>query len=139
MLYVLQRNNPKIIFSDETALFLNGLMEREYSDIHVCVPQGHNGSRMRERGIIVHQEKTGIYGLGAYEIETNYGNKVKTYNCERCICDLIKNRNAYEVQTFQTAIKNYMKRNNKDLSLMLTYADQLKVKDEVMKYVEVLV
>ena len=139
MLYVIQRSNPKIIFSDETALFLNGLMEREYTDINVSVPAGHNGSRLREKGIIVHQEKDGIYGLGVSKLETNYGNKVIVYNGERCICDLIKNRAVYDVQTFQTAIKSYMKWKNKDLSLMLSYAEKLRVKEEVMKYVEVLV
>lgn len=138
MLYVIQRSNPKIIFSDETALFLNELMEREYSDINVSIPRGHNGSRLREKGIIVHQEKDGIYGLGVCKVETNYGNTVIAYNSERCICDLIKNRVAYDVQTFQAAIKSYMKRKNKDLSLMLSYAEKLKVKEEVMKYVEVL-
>lgn len=138
MLYVIQRGNPKIIFNDETALFLNRLMEREYTDINVSVPSGHNGSRLRERGVVVHQEKDGIYGLGVCELETNYRNKVKAYNTERCICDLIRNRSTYEVQTFQTAIKSYMKKKNKDLSLMLSYAEKLKVKEEVMKYVEVL-
>ncbi len=139
MLYVIQRSNPKIIFSNETALFLNGLMDREYTDINVSIPTGHNGSRLREKGIIVHQEKDGIYGLGVCELETNYGNTVIVYNGERCICDLIKKRTSYDVQTFQTAIKTYMKTKNKDLSLMLSYAEKLKVKEEVMKYVEVLV
>ena len=139
MLYVTQRSNPKIIFSNETALFLNGLMEREYTDINVSVTTGHNGSRLREKGIIVHQEKYGIYGLGVCDLKTNYGNTVIVYNSERCICDLIKNRAVYDMQIFQTAIKSYMKRKNKDLSLMLSYAEKIKVKEEVMKYVEVLV
>ncbi|MCR5798354.1 MAG: carbon-nitrogen hydrolase family protein, partial [Eubacterium sp.] len=63
-LYILQYSNPKIIFSGETALYLNMLMEREYSEIVVSVPEGHNGSRLRERGVIVHQERESVFGLG---------------------------------------------------------------------------
>ena len=139
MLYVLQRSNPKIIYTDETALYLNMLMEREYSEICVSVPKGHNGSRLRERGVVVHQEREDQYGLGVCEIKTNYGNIVRVYDKERCICDLVRNRSKYEVQTFQTAIKSYMNSKDKDLSHLMSYAEALRIRDEVMKYVEVLV
>ena len=138
-LFIIQKSNPKVIFSGETAAYLNGLMEREYSEICVCVPSGHNGARLREKGIVVRQENAAIYGMGVSEITTNYGNVVRAYNKERCFCDFVKNRSKYEVQTYQTAVKSYMRRNDKDLSLLIGYADALKIRDEVMKYVEVLV
>lgn len=138
-LYILQYSNPKIIFSGETALYLNMLMEREYSDIVVSVPEGHNGSRLRERGVIVHQERESVFGLGEIEIKTNYGNTVRAYNSERCICDMVRSRSKYEVQTYQTAMKSYMKRKDKDLSKLSQYADKLGIRDEINKYVEVMV
>ena len=39
-LYLLQKMNPKIIFSGETALYIHGLTDREYSRIEVTVPSG---------------------------------------------------------------------------------------------------
>ncbi len=45
----------------------------------------------------------------------------------------------YEVQNFQTAVKDYMTGKEKNLSRLLEYAEKLKIRDEVMKYVEVLV
>ena len=137
-LYILQIQNPKIIFSGETALYLNQMIDREYSEICVSVPSGHNGFRLRDKGIIVHQENPNVFGMGICEAETNFGNKVRTYNKERCFCDTVKNRSAYEVQTFQTALKSYMRDKGKDLSTLMKYAEVLKIRNEVMKYVEVM-
>ena len=138
-LYILQRRYSDIIFSGETALYLHQMIDREYSKISVCVPRGFSGSRLREQGVVIHQEGQGEYGLGMTEVTTNFGNNVRVYNRERCICELIKNRKEYEVQMFQTAIKEYMASRDKDLSLLSKYAEKLKVYDELMKYVEVLV
>ena len=52
---------------------------------------------------------------------------------------MIKDRKKYEVQNFQTAVKDYMTGKEKNLSRLLEYAEKLKIRDEVMKYVEVLV
>lgn len=138
-LFVIQRTYSDIIYSGETALYLNQLIDREYSEISVNVPIGFSGSRLRERGIVIHQERPETYELGVEEVTTNFGNKVLTYNKERCICDLIRNRGKIEVQNYQTAIKSYMRSKDKDLSRLVGYAEALKIRDEVMKYVEVLV
>ena len=139
MLYVYQLRAPQIIYSGETALYLNSLMDSEYSEVFVSVPTGYNGNRLREKGIIVHQDREGIYGLGVIDVKTQFGNTVKVYDKERCICDLIKNRNKYEVQTFQSAIKGYMRGRDKRLNRLIKYAEAMKIRDEVMKYVEVMV
>ena len=53
--------------------------------------------------------------------------------------DLISERSRIEVQNFQTAIKEYMSSKEKKLSKLIEYAEKLGIRDEVMKYVEVLV
>lgn len=137
-LYILQVCNPKIIYSGETALYLQDMIDREYSDIYITVPPRFNQTRLRNRGVIVHQEKLEIYQLGIVEVETNYGNVVRTYDKERCICDIIKNRGNIEVQQFQTAMKTFMRDKTKDMSRLMLYGDRLKIRDEIMKYVEVM-
>lgn len=137
-LYIVQVCNPKVIFSRETALYLHGLTDREYSEICVCVPPRFSQTRLRERGIVVHQERDGIYGLGEMKLKTNYGNTVRTYDKERTVCDLIKNRGDFEVQSFQTAMKAFMRDSQKDMSKLMMYAEKLRIRDEVMKYVEVM-
>ena len=138
-LFVLQKCNPKIIFSGETALYLHQMIDREYDEICVSVPTRFSGTRLREKGIVIHQEKDATYELGITTVISNFGNKIKTYDRERCICDLVKNRGKIEVQNFQTAMKAYMNGKDKNLSKLMIYADTLKVRDAVMRYVEVLV
>ena len=137
-LYILQIRYPKIIYSGETALYLHGMIDREYTDICITVPPRFNQTRLRNRGVLVHQEKLAVYQLGMVEVETNYGNVVKTYDKERCICDMVKNRGNMEVQQFQTALKTFMRDKAKNMSKLMQYGEQLKIRDEIMKYVEVM-
>ena len=43
-----------------------------------------------------------------------------------------------EVQHFQTAMKTYMRDQSKEMSKLIGYAKKLKVREELMKYVEVM-
>ncbi len=137
-LYILQTCNPKIVYSGETALYLQGMLDREYADICITVPPKFNRTRLYSKGVIVHQEKLELYELGIEEVKTNFGNLVRTYDKERCICDTIKNRGNIEVQQFQAAMKTFMRDKTKNMSKLMQYGDKLKVRDEVMKYVEVM-
>lgn len=137
-LYILQICYPKIIYSGETALYLHGMIDREYTDICITVPPRFNQTRLRNRGVLVHQEKLAVYQLGMVEVETNYGNVVRTYDKERCICDMVKNRGNMEVQQFQTAMKTFMRDKAKNMSKLMQHGEQLKIRDEIMKYVEVM-
>lgn len=137
-LYILQIRNPKIIYAGETALYLHGMIDREYTDICITVPPRFNQTRLRNKGVVVHQEKSEIYQLGMMEVETNYGNLVRTYDKERCICDIVKNRAKIEVQQFQTAMKTFMRDKTKNMSKLMQYGELLKIRDEIMKYVEMM-
>lgn len=137
-LFILQKRYPAIVFDGETALYLHGLTDREYSEVHVGVPKGFNPYRLKEKGIIVHTYSDEVYLLGIAEMQTNFHNKVRVYDRERCICNIIVARPDVEVQTFQTAMKEYMSDSKKRLSVLLEYATKLQMRDEVMKYVEVM-
>ena len=137
-LFVLQTRNSAIIYSGETALYLHKLIDREYSHLYFSVPAGYNTSHI-SADKVVRYENTAEYALGVCEAEASSGNLVRVYDKERCICDLIKNRKNTEVQLYQTAIKEYMSDNSKKISTLIKYAEILGIRDEVMKYVEVLV
>ncbi len=137
-LYILQLRNTQIVYSGETALYLHGLTDREYAKITFAVPQGYNVKHMKNENIESHYLKQDIYQLGISEVESMNGNRLRCYNRERCICDLVKYRKHYEVQCFQTAMKEYMADSQKNLNRLLAYAEQMKIRDELMKYVEVM-
>lgn len=138
-LFILQARSEKIVFCGETALYLHGLIDREYSEICISVPSGFNVSHIKCDNLQVKYPSKGIHSLGVCEVASSSGNLVRVYDKERCICDLIKDRSNVEVQNFQTAIREYVSNKDKRLSRLVQYAQALGVRDEVMKYMEVLV
>ena len=138
-LYIMQVRSSAVVFSGETALYLHNLIDREYSEICVTVPTGYNATHLYADNLKVKYVHRDVYELGVCMVASSSGNMVRVYDKERCICDLISDRNKTEVQNFQTAIKEYMAGKDKKLSKLIEYAEQLGISDEVMKYVEVLV
>lgn len=137
-LYIMQTRNAAVIFSGETALYLHGLIDREYSEICVSVPAGYNATHLKTGNVQVKYASKNSYNLGICTVPSMSGNIVKVYDKERCICDLISDRKKIEVQNFQTAMKEYMSGKGRKLTRLITYAEKLGMRDEVMKYVEVL-
>ena len=138
-LYIMHARNSAVVFSGETALYLHNLLDREYSEICVTVPRGYNATHLKAENVQVRYAAKENYELGVCMLPSASGNMVRVYDRERCICDLIAERNKIEVQNFQTAVKGYMSCRDKQLSRLIEYAKKLKIRDEVMKYVEVLV
>lgn len=138
-LFIMQTRNSAVIFSGETALYLHGLIDREYTDICITVPTGYNATHLKADNVQVKYVPRDIYDMGVCNVVSSSGNMVRVYDKERCICELIMDRSNVEVQNFQTAIKDYMLGKDKKLSRLVEYAEQLGIRDEVMKYVEILV
>lgn len=138
-LFIMQVRSSAVIFSGETALFLHGLLDREYTEINVTVPTGYNASHLKKDNVQIRYAPKETYKLGVCEVVSGSGNMVRVYDKERSICNLIMERNKVEVQNFQTAIKEYMSLKDKKISRLIEYAEKLGIRDEVMKYVEVLV
>ena len=137
-LYILHLSNSRIIFSHETALFLHGLMEREPKATSVTVRAGYNASHLRKKGICVYQVKPEIEELGITDIQTNFGNTIRAYDMERTICDVIRYKEAMDVQVFQYAMKEYMGSTHKNLNHLMTYAKKLHIESAVRTYTEVM-
>ena len=70
-LFVLQQRNKNIIYSGETALYLHGLIDREYSHICFTVPTGYNATHIKKKKD-VYKRQSGENGR-------------KKYLCQRCI------------------------------------------------------
>ena len=59
------------------------------------------------------------------------------YDKERCICDLIRNKDKIEMQLYSQAIKEYSKGKSNPRKL-LKYSKLFKIEDKVRSYMEVL-
>lgn len=124
----------KLVYSKETALYLNNLSNRQFTGYYVTFPYGTNIPKIKN--YIIEQTRKKTYDLGIEYIETPYGNKVRCYNKERCICDLFINDYDFEDKIF--AIIEY-KNNYLDFDKLYNYADQLGILDKVKNVFEVIV
>jgi len=137
-MYLLHLRCEQAVFSHETALFLHDLTDREPMEYEITVKTGYNPSKLKEDGIKVYTVKKELHGEGIVMMQTTFGNVVPVYNMERTICDIIRNRNNTEIQTLQTALKQYVKRKDKDLRLLMQYAVNFRVDKILRQYLEVL-
>ena len=138
MMYLLKLRCEQAIFSHETALFLHDLTDREPVEYEITVKTGYNPSKLKEDGIKVYTVKKDLHREGTIMMQTPFGRLVPVYNMERTICDIVRNRNNTESQTFQTALKQYVKRKDKDLRLLMQYGKKFRVDKILRQYLEVL-
>lgn len=75
--------------------------------------------------------------MGLTEVETPYGNKVRVYDIERCICDIIRSKNRMDLEHIKYAIRSYIKRKDKSINNLSEHAEKLGIKEEVMSYIEI--
>ena len=132
----------RCIFSHNSALYLNGLSDRLPVVQSVTVPRGYNPVRLIEEfsGIQIHWVRPDIYELGATNIMTPSGNRVRCYNSERSIADLIKQRKlgGVDAQLVRDAIGGYFNSREKDLHELARMCEALGVRRELQVYLEVL-
>jgi len=137
-LYLLTLRSKKIILSHDTALFLNGLSERTPFIHSVTFPSNTSVPKSIEDQCVKYFIKPELHEVGLAELETTFGNKVRCYNVERTLCDLLRSRHRIDVETVISAVKNYASYAQKDLNLLAEYGELFKVNHDLRKYLEVL-
>jgi len=75
---------------------------------------------------------------GKVEVVDLEGNTIPMYDLERTMCDLVRNRNSFEVQDFNAALKTFARKNEKNLTKLFEYAKMLRVENLIRSYLEVL-
>ncbi len=137
-MYLLILRSKHIIFSHETALFLNGLSERTPFIHAVTIPSNTAIPASVKDICKCYYVKPELHGIGLIERRTTLGNIVRCYDPERTICDIIRSRSRLDEETVISAIKNYSGYKDKNLINLGKYAEQFKVSKSVRQYMEVL-
>src|SRR5574344_251068 len=76
-----------------------------------------------------------ILDLGLTKVRTPYGHIVKSYDKERCICDIIKYRNKLDVEQVKKSVKMYVKDKTKNLNNLSNYSKKMGIYNEVTEYI----
>lgn len=136
--YEYQMKSKQSIFSDATALYFYDLSDRLPLKFDIAVPRGYNGVLRKDKNVILHYVKLENFELGMIFLESPFGMKIKVYDVERTICDIIKNRKKMEPEIFSKALQRYSMLRDKDLNKLMKYAKILKVDKKVREYMEIL-
>lgn len=133
--YILQQKFSNIVFSYNTACYLLNLSDRAPYKIDVTTLNHNNISEDLE----IHYVAKDKFNIGITEIKSPYGNPIKVYNAERCICDLLKNKNEVDIELYNKIIKNYFKQSKKDLETLEEYAKIFNIQEKFENIMEVLI
>ena len=136
--YILSLRCPQGVLSHDEALYYHGLTDREPLQKTITIYTGYGTSRMVADGIKVFTVKKELLDIGKEIVKTSDGHDIPLYNRERTICDLIRSRNRFEIQDFQTALKTYIMGKNKNLNRLMEYAKLFHVDKKIREYMEVL-
>lgn len=123
------------IFSHNTALYFYDLTDRTPFELDMTFP---NNVRITNYMINAHYINKERFELGLTTKTLADGTTIRLYNMERTICDIIRDRNKIDSQIFNTALKEYMKRKDKNLNLLYEYAKVFKISKILKMYLEVL-
>lgn len=136
-LYFFQLQNKVCIYSYQTALYLHDLTDRLPFIDEVTVYQGYNAWRIKDK-VKVHQIKKEWYKIGITEVKTEMGNSVYTYDMERTMCDLVRDRKNQDLEIFSKAWHYYIKNNAKNIWKLREYSDTFNISDKVEDILEVI-
>lgn len=135
--YIFSLSMPNAIYSHMTALYFHDLSIKKPNDIYdITVKRSYNSKHLKKHNVFYVDND--IYELGLTEVETPMGNKVKVYDIERCICDIIRSKNRMNFEHVKHSVREYVKRKDKDLVKLSLYAEKLGVKEAVMDYVDMM-
>ena len=100
-------------------------------------PKGYNAPPLKQENLIVKRVVPENYEFGRIEIESPSGNPIRVYDLERTLCDILRGSGS-DIQIVGEAMKCYAASKDKNIHKLMQYADQLRVKPKVLRYMEVL-
>lgn len=123
-----QKNNKFMIYSNETALYLHNLCDRFPNPLSVTTKSGYH---LRNNCLKKYYVEEEILFIGVVEMVSPQGNIIYVYDKERTICDLVKNKNRIELQSYVQGLQTYFMTGQPKLRKLFKYARQLKVENKL--------
>lgn len=123
---------PKIVYSHLTALYLQGFISKEVEQIQMtCVNNVYADGFSKFDMFYIKKE---WYDIGLKEIEDKMGYTIKVYDIERSIIDIIRSYKRFDIKYIKKIINKYLNSENKNIDLLLTYAEQMNIYNDIVKF-----
>ncbi len=129
-----QQKYKKAIFSHMNALYFYGMTEEFPYNYTVTVPQNYHVFAVNRKCNVFYVSDD-IYEIGITEVETPSGNKVRIYDKERCICDIIRSKGRMDFEQVKKSVKQYIQSKDKNLAKLSDYAKKMGISKKVMEMV----
>ena len=134
--FLFQQKYKKAIFSHMNALYFYGMTEEFPYNYTVTVPQNYHVDTVNEKCNVFYVSDD-IYEIGIVEVETPNGNKVRAYDKERCICEIIRSKGRMDSEQVKKSIKQYIQSRDKNIVKLSDYAKKMGISEKVMETVGV--
>ena len=136
--YIFTLKHSNIIFSYNTALYLQNMTDRTPVRMDVTTKRSTNLSAYKDK-INLYRVNDNIFDIGRCKIKTIYGNIVTAYNLERTVCDIINNRSTIDIEIANKSIRKCIKSKEFNANTMFDYAKRMKIYDKVRNYMEAII
>lgn len=140
---VFQYIYPNLIFSLRSALFIHKLitLDKLSSILYGLEVTSIKGSTIssfkffKEVTFHVIQSKE-EYELGIMEVNSPFNNKIKVYDKEKTICDLIKFKSQIELTLYLEVLFKYFNSKDKDINKLIYYSKLMNIEDKVKRVID---
>lgn len=135
---IINRLFPDGVLCMDTALFYYKYSDRTPAEWHITIDK--NTSRQRtqvEHPLIkAYRVESELLTLGEANGEID-SQKVRIYDRDRTICDVLRNMNKMDKEIFNKAIQEYVKDPKKNIPNLMQYAKALRVQKRLKDIIEV--
>lgn len=135
---IINRLFPDGVLCMDTALFYYKYSDRQPAEWHITIDK--NTSRQRTQIeyplIKAYRVESELLTLGEANGEID-SQKVRIYDRDRTICDVLRNMNKMDKEIFNKAIQGYLKDPKKNIPNLMQYAKALRVQKRVKDIIEV--
>lgn len=135
---IINRLFPDGVLCMDTALFYYKYSDRTPAEWHITIDK--NTSRQRthvEYPVIkAYRVESELLPLGETKGEID-SQKVRIYDRDRTICDVLRNMNKMDKEIFNKAIQGYVKDPKKNIPNLVQYAKALRVQKRLKDIIEV--
>ena len=135
--YLLQYKYKRGVYSHDTALYLLGYSDRTPAKYTMTFPKGYHAASLNNEDIVIKRVIPENYSFGIIEIQSPSGNPIRIYDLERTLCDIIRGSGS-DIQLIVEAMKRYASSRDKSIHKLVQYAEKLRVKPKILRYMEVL-
>ena len=129
---IINRLFPDAVLCMETALFYYKYSDRNPAEWNIAIDK--NASRQRLKidypFIKAYRVEPSLLSLGETGGKIDF-EKIRIYDRDRTICDVLRNMNKMYKEIFNKAVQNYVKDPKKNISNLMEYAKVLRVQKRV--------